>query len=462
LGDFMYTDIYQDDFIWGCDLSGEYLIGLDLGTTNIKGIIMTTGGKTVGETSLPVSYNIGSEGKVEYCGEDFFINVAKLIKKLVENIEGDVKGISMVSASGNTILLNGNNRPIRPIISWLDKRFTDEAESIFVNPYNYYDIIGWPFNNTFPLAHLSWLKLNEPENYDSANKICMVTDYVNYRLTGCLATNPSTATTFYLQDQENACWYSDILSKLNIDEVQLPEIISSGEIIGHINEESATLTGLRLGTPVIAGSFDHPGAARGTGVLKDGDLLLSCGTSWVGFYPCENRKKLISLGMLVDPFLKDGPYAGMFSLPRIGNHIDSIIKKWISPSEDRYKLFNDYAAAGQKGLSLNPMIDSDRDFGGYSKEQISLALMEGTALLMKEKIDFYAKNGLKIENIVIAGGPTRSELWLSILGDILKNEINAAGSHAGAKGAAIMAGIGYGIYIDEFDVLKKGVCDGTI
>lgn len=437
-------------------MTGGYLIGLDLGTTNIKGVLVSSDGRVIRETSSAVIYDRQPGGVVEYDASAFFLCVASALKELADE---RVTGVSMVSASGNTVLLDNEMKPLRPAINWMDRRFSREAEEVLGNPYELYETTGWNFSNSFPLAHLSWLKLNEPENYRCAHRVCMVTDYVNYMLTGEFKTNPSTATTFYLQDQKKIRWEPSILSKLEIPEDRLPEIIPSGRKIGEITKEATIHTGLKPGTPVIAGSFDHPGAARGLGILEEGSLLLSCGTSWVGFYLSKSRDRLLALDMLIDPFLNnEGCWAGMFSLPRIGSNIDMLLSKWITDTKDRYEKFNEMSALstpGAGGLSVNPMEDTEKDLSSYKKEDICRAIMEGTALLMKDKTEFFHKNGLAADKIVMAGGPTRSKLWMDILCDILGVRISIGGSHAGASGAAVMAGIGAGIYKDEHDAAEK-------
>ena len=316
----------------------KYLLGLDLGTTNIKVVLVSYDGKVKKAISKRVLYNHGPNGEVECDAQKFYMGVMQVIKELSAVVESadQITAISMVSASGNTVLLDENNDPIRPVINWRDKRFTDEMETVLQNPdmQELYETAGWPFYKSFPLAHLSWLKLNETENLKSAKRVCLITDYINLRLTNKFKTNPSTATTTYLLNQKAAKWASPIIVKLGISSKMLPEIIKSGKKIGVLSKEAAQLSGLLHGTPVIAGAFDHPGSARGMGVLHEGDLLLSCGTSWVGFYPFKNREKLVSMEMLIDPFLSDGGcWAGMFSLPSIGKHIDTLIMKWISDKE---------------------------------------------------------------------------------------------------------------------------------
>lgn len=442
----------------------QYLLGLDLGTTNIKGLLLEIDGSIKNTVSESVSYSHGKNNSVEYDADEFFLKIASVIKVLVEPIKdaGQIAGISMVSASGNTVLLNENNRPIRQAINWMDRRFTDEMEEVLGNPDKemLYNSAGWPYNKSFPLAHLSWLKTNEPDKFNRAKKICLITDYVNYRLTGAFKTNPSTATTSYLQDQKARIWSEEIIEKLSITAKMLPEIVNTGEILGGINAEAAELTGLLPGTTVVAGSFDHPGAARGLGVLEEGDLLLSCGTSWVGFYPHKNRSKLVDANMLVDPFLSNsGCWGGMFSLPSIGKKIDELIIKWISDRDDRYKRFNKEAEkeiSKKTKLLINPMEDFHKNFSKYTVGEISYAIMEGTALLMKERIDGFSENGIIANRIFMAGGPTESKTWVKILCDILKADIQVSyGGYAGAVGAAVLAGIGTDVYIDEYDAFRK-------
>ena len=442
----------------------NYLLGLDLGTSNIKGVVISGCGEIIALGKTPVPYDKENNSIVEFDAVEFYELVVETIKKTIKDLEnpGCIKAISMVSASGNTVLLNENMNPMRKALSWTDRRFTDEADIVLEKPdyMALYDKIGWPYHNSFPLAHLSWLKLNEPEKLKAAHKVCMVTDYVNYRLSGKLATNPSTATTLYLMDQKQSQWSEEIIGKMGINSKSLPKIFKSGEIIGYITDRAAKNTGLNQGTPVVAGSFDHPGAARGTGILKEGDLLLSCGTSWVGFYPVKSRKKIYNQEMLIDPFMQGkGCWGGMFSLPSISGNIDKLIKKWISDTGYIYDEFNRLATKAQlgaEGLKINPMTDSDKDFSCYSCKNIARAVMEGTAFLMKEKIRHFAINGITAKRIVMVGGPTQSKIWPQIVCDIIGIGIDVVYSdNAGAVGAAVMAGIGIGIYNDENDAWDR-------
>jgi sugar (pentulose or hexulose) kinase len=176
----------------------------------------------------------------------------------------------MASASGNTLLLDKDMRPVMKVISWTDERVTDEMQRVYpdAEPQAVHETVGWPFIPSFPLAHLAWFRLNEPEAYKTCGRVCMSTDYVNYRLTGEWGIDTSTATTFYLQDQKKMIWNKEFLDMLELDEAKLPPLYKSVTVLGRLDKSAAEATGLIEGTPVVLGAFDHPCAARGTGILS--------------------------------------------------------------------------------------------------------------------------------------------------------------------------------------------------
>ncbi len=441
------------------------MIGLDLGTSAVKGVLMSSAGDVVHREKAELPYLRPQEGFVEFDGEAFYRLVAGVIRKLASHLpEGaSAAGVGVSSASGNTLLVDASGRPMRPAISWMDSRVTREVEEVFgeLDPAEVYRLIGWPLSRRFPLAHLSWLKCHEPGLLATAAKVCMSTEYVNYRLTGEWGIDNSSATTFFLQDQEGACWHRPFLEKLGISEEELPEIKRPGEVLGHIHGGAAPDTGLAPGTPVVLGSFDHPSAARGSGVTEEGQLLLSCGTSWVGFYPVRDREKALKKRLLIDPFLADeGIWGAMFSLPEIANAVDRYICRCISDGPGRFAEFDRLsamAAPGAGGLFINPRKGHElADTGSHSKEDIARALMEGTAFLLKMRIDDLKEAGFNFSSVVMVGGPSETFPWPQIVCDVLGLSITVRnGSCAGAVGAAILAGVGAGLYRDLKDAHSR-------
>jgi xylulokinase len=451
--------------IQGLNQRLEYLIGIDIGTSAVKGVLMSLGGNIVSREKAQTQYQSFEGGCIQFDVNKLYLLTVDVIRKLAATLpEGaSVSGLSIASASGNTLLVDDMDEPMIPAFSWMDTRVDKEIEKVFgkLEEGEVHEWIGWPLINTFPLAHLSWLKCHKPELLDNSAKVCMSADYINFKLTGEWGIDCSTATTLYLQDQKSTEYHLPFLQKLGIPKRKLPSIHSPGTIVGQIIPNAAVDTGLSIGTPVVLGSFDHPSAARGAGVLDEGEMLLSCGTSWVCFYPVKERKKAIMQKMLVDTFLKpEGAWGAMFSLPAIATSIDKYICHYISNDLDRYQEFDKLSASakpGAGGLMINPMLeDALGDQTGYAKADIARALMEGTAYLLKMHMDRLETEGFKVSSITMVGGPSETFPWPQIVSDVLGMELCIInGSCAGAAGAAILAGIGIGLYADARDAFQK-------
>jgi sugar (pentulose or hexulose) kinase len=209
-----------------------------------------------------------------------------------------------------------------------------------------------------------------------------------------------------------------------------------------------------------------------------GDLLLSCGTSWVAFYPVEDRNLAISQGLLVDSFLSpEGPWATMYSLPEIGRRIDwyienLVLKEKENPKE-KYTIFNESseeAPPGARGLYINPFLDSKHIpqteidlYAGRSREEIARAVMEGPALRMRYNIERLAEAGIKADRIAMVGGPSESPSWPRIVAEITGLELKLInGQTAGAVGAAMLAAIGAGLFKDEGEAFASMGGEGTV
>lgn len=439
-------------------------IGLDLGTSTYKGVLVSESGEIVAKHALSTTFSRLPEGKVEFSAEDNYELMCQLISYLAEKAspEGQIIAISMAAASGNTLLLDENFLPLLPGIHWFDKRPSPKGLVPEIDPDQVHPLVGWPYLDSFPLAHLSWLKTNQSGTYSQARYVGMNINYLLYHLTGKWVSDPSTATTFYLQDQVKKMWYPEYLSALELDAEKLPIIKPSGTVIGNLTKEAAESCSLKEQIQVFLGSFDHPAAARATGTVTEGKLLLSCGTSWVGFFPVFNRDAAIEQNLLVDPFLQpDGPWGAMFSVPGIGETIDLLVDKMFS-SDDKYRDFSEAATKvppGANGLAMD-LNDPDQAIEACeenSPESVSRAIMEAAVFLVKEKLAIVEKiNGNIPEEITMVGGPSGNATWVQITADILGLPIKlSANSHAGALGAALMAGIGAGTLADLNDALKQ-------
>lgn len=453
----------------------DLLIGLDIGTSAVKGVVMSDQGNIIAQGKRMTQFLHPQPDFIELSPEDHYRTVCDLIRELASSAPpgSSVVALSMAAASGNTLLTDGEGQPLTNIISWLDARAVKDAHELLPDFHfeQVHSIVGWPWVGSFPLGHLAWLKAKAPEKYHRASHYGMNSDYLLFRLTGKWGIDPSTATTFYLQDQRKRRWHKPYLDRLGIAEENLSELCPSGSVLGVLTPQAAKDTDLSEETRVVLGAFDHPCAARGTGMLQPGDLLLSCGTSWVGFYPLENRELALSQTLLIDPFLTpDGPWGAMFSLARIGTRIDWYIKHLIlQPGDkfsDRYNIFNTYAQQsppGANGLCINPCRDISSELpeeiatlsARYTREEIARAVMEGTAFEMRRKIEDLTTAGIPARRIAMVGGPTESPIWPRMVAEITGLELRLInGQNAGAVGAAILAGIGAGIFRNEVEAFS--------
>jgi len=379
----------------------------------------------------------------------------------------------MAAASGNTLLLDENNQPLTNILSWLDERCVGTSRDPLpgFDFDNVHRIVGWPWTESFPLAHIPWLRKHRPDTYEKAARFCMNSDYLLYRLTGRFGMDPSTATTFYFQDQVNRCWYGPYLEYLDIKEDHLSVLAPSGTALGPLTWEGARDTGLTEDTLVVLGTFDHPSAARGTGVIETGHLLLSCGTSWVGFYPINDRDLALAQNLLIDPFLSpEGPWGTMFSLPRIAVVMDWLVDNLVADGRpdkaNKFAAFDQAAMKAPRGaneLFMNPFDDVrdqpdrvDELRNRYGVQDISRAIMEGAAFEMRKRIEELAEAGIEARVVTMVGGPTESPIWPRIVAEVTGLELRLInGQTAGAIGAALLAGIGADLFKDEHDAFAS-------
>ena len=431
------------------------LIGLDIGTSSVKGVLVTNDGNIVKNAHKSFSYTRLDNGGVKISADDY---IATCFSAICELSKGQmIDGFCASSASGNLLLLDKDNNPLTPIFNWQDKRVTNEAREILgeMDTYEFYKKTGWPFSyKTMPLALLCYIKKHTPEKIENCGKVCMSTEYLYFRLTGKWGISTSAGTPFFLIDQKSGKYIPEILDKIGISENMLPPVMPCGSVLGTVTENAEQECGLKKDTPVILGSFDHPSAARGVGVLKEGEMLLSCGTSWVAFIPIMDRAKIENTKALIDPFLseKGGAWGAMVSASSLSERIALYVNRYIDVSENAYKTLSSLAQQNAAdGLLINITEEpDDSKFEGFTKGNIARAIMESAVRILKEKISVFESVGIKTNTAVMVGGPSENPMWRKIILEICGISVKVKhGAFAGAVGASAIAGIGVGIFENE-------------
>lgn len=432
-------------------------IGLDIGTSAIKGAIVSQDGMVLGTAHGPFEYFNKNGGKL--LDTEHFLSVCYDVIAALAKSKGDyeIAAICPCCASGNMTLLDKDNKPLIPIIGWQSNVDAEEAATYYTDEekLEIYNKVGWRPGRGFTAIWLPYIKKHMPSLFEKINFVCMSAEYLVYSLTGSWGISQSMGTPFYLMDQEKGVYNKWILDRLGITENMLPPIYDKGTVIG---KTKAGIDGIPAGVPVVLGSFDHPSCATGAGVYEPGEMLLSCGTSWVELFPVETREKAQKAAFLIDRFMLDGaPYCVMTSVASLSIKIDALREHFLGKIS--HKAFDEYAASAPKGcngLEFNFTEEDYKKGKNFDKGCIARAIIEGAAKLLAANLKKVEERGLKAEKITMVGGITNSDLCVKIVAETLGMDISVVnGISAGAVGAAMLAAIGEGTFKNEKDAFAK-------
>ncbi len=465
-----------------------YLLGIDIGTSGTKTVLFDETGKTI--TSALEEYPLYQPniGWAEQDPEDWWKASCDGIRKVLTKSginPADVSGIGLSGQMHGMVLLDAENKVLRRSIIWCDQRTTAECAQItsLVGEKRLIEITANPALVGFTASKIMWVKNNEPAVFEKINKILLPKDYVRFRLTGEFATEVSDASGMQLLDVPGRCWSGEVLSKLGIEKNWLADVYESQVVSAKVNNEAASLTGLKPGTPVVGGGGDQAAGAVGNGIVKPGVVSSTIGTSGVVFAYLD--KISIDPKGRVQTFCHAVPdtwhvmgvtQAAGFSLKWFR---DNFCKEEMSVAElmetDPYVLMDQEAAkvkAGSNGLiylpyligERTPHLDSDAKgvFFGLStvhkKRDMIRSVMEGVVYSLKDCLGIIAGMGVDVSEVRASGGGGKSKLWKQMQADIFGLPITTTNSSEGpALGVALLAGVGTGVYKNVAEA-----CDAAI
>ena len=436
----------------------EYFIGLDIGTSAVKGALMKADGTVVVTKSAPFSYII--EGTAKLLDPAHFSETCfSVIRALSAEADGRVAAICSCCAAGDPLFLDADMKPMSRIIGWQSQVAQSDLDAVYTKEEQdaFYKRVGWPFLSCFPAADLAHIKIHKPELLTNAAMLVMHAEYLNYLLTGKWGMSQSMGTPSYLMDQEKGAYSEFMLERFGLSEDKLPPIYDKGTVLGTVLPESAAKLGLDASTAVVLGSFDHPSGALGAGVLEPGQLLLSCGTSWVELFPVETREHAISTGGLVDRFALNGPkWCVMKSLESVSDKIDRLREHFFGRVP--HKVFDGMAGEGEPGCHGLRFDFTDDDFDrakGFDKRDVARAVLESAARLLKDNLADLEGCGLFAKSVTAIGGITNSKIATGIVEKVIERPLGVVnGMSAGAVGSCLLAGIGLGVYKDEHEAFN--------
>lgn len=445
----------------------SYLLGIDTGTSGTKGVLMDLDGSVVSAASVEYLLSQPRAGWAEQDPQLWWDAAVKIIRLICEKTSIHGNKIAAVGLSGQmhgAVAINGYGDVIRPAILWCDQRTEAECSWIDqqVGPKNLYDWTGNPALPGFTAPKILWLRNHEPKTYEKIRHILLPKDYIRFRLTGELATEVSDASGTLLLDVKNRRWSEDMLGSLGIPLSWMPPVFESPHISGRVNRETAKITGLLEGTPVVGGAGDQAAGAVGTGIVNEGCLSVSLGTSGVVFAAID--KPRIETNSSLHTFCHAAPdkwhkmgvmLSAGASMQWFRNHFSS--------SEDYETLVSgaNGISPGSEGLVFLPYLLGERTpypdpsirgaFIGltmrHEKSHLVRAVMEGVSFGLKDSLKLLQKEGIMTKEVRVTGGGAKNSLWQEILASIFNHTIATVNTTEGpAYGAAILAGVGCGVY----------------
>jgi xylulokinase len=454
-----------------------YLIGIDVGTSGTKTVLFDEQGKDIASVTEEYPLLTPNPGWTEQNPEDWWnacINSLQGVLAKSGIPAGEIKGIGLSGQMHGSVFLDDNNEVVRPALLWNDGRTADECNEITntIGEERLLQLASNPALTGFTAPKAVWLKNKEPENFKKTKTLCLPKDYVRYRLTGEMAMEVSDGAGTLLFNVKERNWSHEILDALGIPREWMPPMKESTDICGAITKEVADRTGLKEGTPVVGGGADNACGATGTGVVVQGRVLASLGTSGV------------ILGPMLSPQTDPQGRAHTFchSVPDLWYLMGVVLSagmslRWyrdvIADSEraqaekegcDPYDILTEAAKrapVGSEGLLFLPYLTGERTphkdpyaRGGFigltirhQRDHLIRATLEGITFAMRDSLEILKAQGVKVNEVRATGGGAKSAFWRQLQADIYGCEIATLASDQGpAFGAAIMAGVGTGVY----------------
>ncbi|MGD0859699.1 MAG: FGGY-family carbohydrate kinase [Terracidiphilus sp.] len=462
------------------------LLGIDAGTSSVKAVLLDLRGnlRAVCQAEYPLHHLRAAW--VEQDPEDWWQATCKAIREALGKVEHGrerVLGLAISSQAPTLLPLDHSGRPLRPAMIWMDRRAEAEAVSLteLLGAEEIHRITGNRPDAFYVAARLLWLRNHEPEILKRTWKFVQVNGYLNYQLTGRLGMDPAHAVLLQMRNYATGEWSQALCSACGVDPAQFPEVIEGRDIQGEVTADSAEATGLRAGTPVMAGNVDSPAAALEAGVAEPGIAVEMTGTSTVVIIP--NDRGLTEPALIAMPHALPGIHLLLGAMVSSGGCL-----RWFQDqfgqtgtqaasesSADAYDLITRQAAAvepGSGGVIFLPYMMGERSpiwhtnargvFFGLSlatpKAALVRAILEGAAFALRHNVETALRAGAEVREMRSVGGCSRNDLWNQIKADVLGMPVLLPRASVGSPyGAAIIAGMGAGVFPDVRKSLSEMV-----
>ena len=466
----------------------SFLLGLDVGTSGVKVLITDEKAEEIVSATVEYPLHTPKVNWAEQEPEDWWNGTVEAIKQVLSKSSArpeDIKGIGLSGQMHGLVALDKEYKVLRPAILWCDQRTGKQCDYITekIGAERLIDLVSNPALTGFTAGKLLWVREHEPDIYDKIYKILLPKDYIRFRLTGEFATEVSDASGTLFLDVKNRKWSDELLGELDIDKDILPECFESCVVSGKVNVQASKETGLAEGTPVVGGGGDQASQAIGTGIVREGLISSTVGTSGVVFATSDAHH--LDPGHTLHTFCHavKGKWHLMGVMLSAGGSLrwlrDTLFKdvkeEAAEQGIDPYIIMEKKAGkipVGSEGLIFLPYLTGERApyadpnargvfFGlslRHTEGDFIRSVLEGVAFGLRDSLEIIRGQHIHIDEIRGSGGGAKSSFWLQIQADINNATMTTINvTDGGALGVALLAGEGTGVYSSIEDA-----CDAII
>ena len=461
----------------------RYLLGVDVGTTGTKTILFREDGKIVGQAYRGYPTATPKVGFSEQDPLDWWKAVCETVKEVCTDpqIRGEIAAIAMSTQGGTTVPLDEQGNAVRPAIVWNDKRCQEELQELRQElvDIDVYQLCGWKASAAMPMLQCCWLRKHEPENFRKIHMLLSVPDYLAWKMTGTASVDISNAGICRFADIRQKKYHRALLDYAGLTEEQMASIVGSGEPIGTLTKATAEELNLSTDVLLVSGAHDQYAVALGAGACRAGDIMIGTGTSWV--VTSLSDAPDFDSGLAQSVSAVPGLWGSLRSLSSGGVCLEWWRKNLVREESGEllpFEIINGEAAkrkAGEDGLFFYPFSGqcgkqksfSKASFVGmdlsHDRFHLARAIMEGVAFQSLWMMESFRSKPSR-QGIKLAGGAARSRLWCQIMANISGLPVRIPETaDLGCVGAAILAGVGCGIYGSvEEGYSKLAVADSVV
>lgn len=449
----------------------KLLLGIDIGTSACKVAVFDRSGKVLAQTNKSYSLYYPNPGWVEQNPDEWWDAICAAIKEILETVSPDeIAGIGIDGQSWSAIPIDKNGKCLHNTPIWMDTRARDICKRVVdeIGFETIFDVAGNGFEPSYTTPKMLWFKECMPEVYENTYKFMQSNSYIAMKLTGAVTQDLSQGYGIHFFDMNKCCYDEELASKLGLSIDKVPDLVECHQVVGEVSEEAAGLTGLLLGTKVVAGGLDAACGTLGAGVYMPGQTQEQGGQAG-GMSICvdsavSHPKLILSPHVIPNLWLLQGGSVG-------GGGVLRWFKSEFGENQsfDELTAMAENIAPGSDGVVFLPYMAGERSpiwnpdakgvyYGlGFDKTKGHMvrASLEGVAYSLEHNLRTAAETGVEVGELLAMGGSANSILWTQIKADVTGKIIKVPASDtATTLGAAILAGVGVGIY-DSFEQAVK-------